>query len=102
SADAPKNRFWYFVNRFLAGVGSFLVVYAISRTSPELVQAISGVRYAIVVPGRLPDRSSTDKSGRHRSGDCGLGDFRAARRHRRAVTAAVGLTCLFSACKDCS
>jgi hypothetical protein len=39
------------VNRFLAGVGSFLVVYAISRTSPELVQAISGVRYAIVFVG---------------------------------------------------
>jgi uncharacterized membrane protein len=50
-ADVPKNRFWYFVNRFLAGVGSFLVVYAISRTSPELVQAISGVRYAIVFVG---------------------------------------------------
>src|SRR5579884_371915 len=51
SADAPKNRFWYFVNRFLAGVGSFLVVYAISRTSPELVQAISVVRYAFMFVG---------------------------------------------------
>jgi drug/metabolite transporter (DMT)-like permease len=44
----PRNRFWYFVNRFVSGVGSFLVVYAISRTHPELVSAISGVRYAVI------------------------------------------------------
>jgi drug/metabolite transporter (DMT)-like permease len=44
----PRSRFWYFVNRFVAGVGSFLVVYAISRTYPDLVSAISGVRYAII------------------------------------------------------
>lgn len=50
-AEVPKNRLWYFVNRFLAGVGSFLVIYALSRTSPELVQAISGVRYAVVFAG---------------------------------------------------
>ena len=49
----PRNRFWYFLNRFVAGVGSFLVVYAISRTHPEIVSAISGVRYAIVFLGAL-------------------------------------------------
>ena len=47
----PKNKFWYFVNRFLAGVGSFLVVFAVSRTHPSLVQAISGVRYVIIFIG---------------------------------------------------
>jgi len=46
--DAPKNRFWYFVNRFIAGVGSFLVVFAVSRSTPALVEAVSGVRYAII------------------------------------------------------
>ncbi len=49
----PSNRFWYFVNRFLSGVGSFLVVYAISRTHPEIVSAISGVRYAVIFVGAL-------------------------------------------------
>ncbi len=49
----PRSKFWYFVNRFLAGVGSFLVVYAISRTHPDLVSAISGVRYAIIFLGAL-------------------------------------------------
>lgn len=44
----PSNRFWYFVNRFLAGIGSFLVVFAVSRTNPALVEAISGVRYAVI------------------------------------------------------
>jgi drug/metabolite transporter (DMT)-like permease len=49
----PRSRFWYFVNRFVAGVGSFLVVYAISRTYPDLVAAVSGVRYAIIFLGAL-------------------------------------------------
>ena len=49
----PRSKFWYFVNRFLAGVGSFLVVFAISRTYPDLVSAISGVRYAIIFLGAL-------------------------------------------------
>ncbi|HZP22986.1 MAG TPA: DMT family transporter [Terriglobales bacterium] len=49
--DEPRNRFWYFVNRFVAGVGSFLVVYAISRTHPAMVSAISGVRYAVIFIG---------------------------------------------------
>ena len=47
----PKSRFWYVVNRFVAGVGSFLVVYAISRASPALIEAISGVRYIVVFIG---------------------------------------------------
>lgn len=47
----PRSRFWYFVNRFLAGVGAFLIVFAISRTSPSLVEAIAGVRYAVIFVG---------------------------------------------------
>jgi uncharacterized membrane protein len=46
-----RNRFWYFVNRFMAGLGSFLIFYAISLTHPAVVNAISGVRYAIVFVG---------------------------------------------------
>jgi drug/metabolite transporter (DMT)-like permease len=52
-ADTPSNRFWYFVNRFLSGVGSFLIFYAISRANPALVDSISGVRYAIIFVGAL-------------------------------------------------
>jgi hypothetical protein len=33
----PRSRFWYMVNRFSAGVGSFLVVFAVSRTRPAVV-----------------------------------------------------------------
>lgn len=51
--DEPRNRFWYFVNRFTAGVGSFLVFFAISRANPAVVDAISGVRYAIIFIGAL-------------------------------------------------
>jgi drug/metabolite transporter (DMT)-like permease len=52
SEDAPpKRKFWYMVNRFLAGIGSFLVVYAVSRANPALVEAISGVRYAVIFLG---------------------------------------------------
>ncbi len=47
----PKSRIWYFVNRFLAGVGSFLVVYAVSRANPALVDSISGVRYVVIFLG---------------------------------------------------
>jgi drug/metabolite transporter (DMT)-like permease len=47
----PRNRFWYFVNRFMAGVGSFLLFYAISRTSPALVDAITGFRYVLIFLG---------------------------------------------------
>ncbi len=46
--DDPKNRFWYFVNRFLSGLGSFLIFYSISLAHPSIVDAISGVRYVII------------------------------------------------------
>jgi len=51
--DNPRNRFWYFVNRFVSGVGSFLIFYAISLGQPALVDAISGVRYVIIFLGAL-------------------------------------------------
>jgi uncharacterized membrane protein len=51
--DNPRNRFWYFVNRFVSGVGSFLVFYAISLSHPAMVDAISGLRYAVVFLGAL-------------------------------------------------
>jgi uncharacterized membrane protein len=47
----PRSKFWYMFNRFVAGVGSFLVVFALSRAAPSLVQAISGVRYVIIFIG---------------------------------------------------
>jgi drug/metabolite transporter (DMT)-like permease len=47
----PESRFWYFVNRFMSGVGSFLVFYAISLSSPALVDAITGLRYVIIFAG---------------------------------------------------
>jgi drug/metabolite transporter (DMT)-like permease len=47
----PRSRLWYFVNRFISGVGSFLVFYAISLTSPALVSAITGLRYVIIFIG---------------------------------------------------
>lgn len=47
----PKRKFWYMFNRFLAGLGSFLVVFAISRATPAMVSAISGVRYVIIFVG---------------------------------------------------
>ena len=43
-----SSRFWYFVNRFISGVGSFLIFYAIDLAHPAVVDAISGVRYAII------------------------------------------------------
>lgn len=51
--DNPSNRFWYFVNRFLSGLGSFLIFYAISLTHPAVVSAIAGVRYVIIFAGAL-------------------------------------------------
>jgi drug/metabolite transporter (DMT)-like permease len=52
SQDAPpRSKAGYMANRFVAGVGSFLVVFAISRTSPSMVEAISGVRYVVVFLG---------------------------------------------------
>ncbi len=46
--DQPSNRFWYFVNRFVSGVGSFLIFYAISLAQPAIVDAIAGVRYVVI------------------------------------------------------
>jgi drug/metabolite transporter (DMT)-like permease len=66
----PRSRFWYFVNRFMDGVGSFLVFYAISLTNPALVDAITAVRYVIIFLGaylltRLkPDWLSENFNGR--------------------------------------
>ncbi|HWB84282.1 MAG TPA: EamA family transporter [Bryobacteraceae bacterium] len=52
SAEAlPRSKFFYFVNRFVSGVGSFLIFFAISKASPALVDAISGVRYVIIFLG---------------------------------------------------
>lgn len=47
----PRNKFWYLVNRLMAGVGSFLVVFAISRANPAIIESISGVRYAVIFVG---------------------------------------------------
>lgn len=47
----PRSETGYFINRFLAGVGSFLIAYAISKAHPALVSAISGVRYATIFVG---------------------------------------------------
>ncbi|MGA7522610.1 MAG: EamA family transporter [Acidobacteriaceae bacterium] len=44
----PRSKAGYMINRFVAGVGSFLVIFAVSRTSPSMVEAISGVRYVII------------------------------------------------------
>jgi drug/metabolite transporter (DMT)-like permease len=51
--DEARNRFWYFLNRFFSGVGSFLIFYAISLAHPAVVDSISGVRYAIIFLGAL-------------------------------------------------
>lgn len=52
SAEAPpRSKAGYMLNRFVAGVGSFLVVFAVSRTSPSMVEAISGVRYVVIFIG---------------------------------------------------
>lgn len=47
----PKSKAWYMANRFTAGVGSFLGVYAVSLTNPAVVEAISGFRYVVVFIG---------------------------------------------------
>lgn len=50
-AAEPRSRFWYFVNRFISGIGSFLIFYSISLTNPALVDAITAVRYVIIFIG---------------------------------------------------
>jgi drug/metabolite transporter (DMT)-like permease len=47
----PSSRAGYFANRFINGLGSFLVFYAISLTHPAVVNAIGGVRYAVIFVG---------------------------------------------------
>ncbi len=47
----PRSRLWYFANRFISGVGSFLTFYAISLTAPAIVDAITGLRYVIIFVG---------------------------------------------------
>jgi drug/metabolite transporter (DMT)-like permease len=47
----PRSKAGYMANRFLAGVGSFLAVFAVSRTSPSMVEAIAGVRYVVIFIG---------------------------------------------------
>ena len=48
---SPRSKTWYMVNRFMAGVGSFLIFYAVSRTSPAVVESITGLRYVLVFLG---------------------------------------------------
>jgi drug/metabolite transporter (DMT)-like permease len=48
---SPRSKELYFINRFIAGVGSFLIFLAISHASPAIVDAISGLRYVIVFIG---------------------------------------------------
>ena len=48
---SPRSRFWYMVNRFIAGVGSFLVFFAISLQIPAVVESITGIRYVIIFLG---------------------------------------------------
>ncbi len=47
----PRSKIGYFINRFVSGVGAFLVAFAISHAHPALVSAISGVRYATIFLG---------------------------------------------------
>lgn len=48
---SPRSKELYFLNRFISGVGSFLIFLAISRASPAVVDAISGLRYVLVFVG---------------------------------------------------
>ena len=68
--DEPRNRLWYFVNRFASGVGSFLIFFAISMTHPAVADTIARVRYAVIfldalllttIPGVM-ERTSADRN----------------------------------------
>ncbi len=50
-ATTPRNRFWYFVNRFVNGVGSFLIFVALSLANPAIVDSIAGIRYVVIFLG---------------------------------------------------
>ncbi|HLH17681.1 MAG TPA: hypothetical protein VKX45_10695 [Bryobacteraceae bacterium] len=47
----PSSKFWYFVNRFVNGLGAFGIYYAISLANPAEVDAISAIRYVIIFLG---------------------------------------------------
>jgi len=53
SAARPTHRLIYFSNRIIAGLASFLILYAISLEHPALVEAIGGFRYAVIFIGAL-------------------------------------------------
>jgi drug/metabolite transporter (DMT)-like permease len=48
---SPRSKTLYFINRFISGVASFLIFLAVSRTSPAIVDAISGLRYVLIFLG---------------------------------------------------
>jgi len=48
---STRSKEMYFLNRFVNGVGSFLIFVAISQASPAVVDAISGLRYVIIFAG---------------------------------------------------
>lgn len=43
-----EHRFLYLGNRLLAGIGAFLIFFAISRSNPSLVEALSGFGYVVI------------------------------------------------------
>jgi drug/metabolite transporter (DMT)-like permease len=45
---SPRSKLFYFVNRFVNGICSYLIFIAISRAHPAIVDAISGLRYVII------------------------------------------------------
>ena len=47
----PRSKELYLLNRFVNGLGSFLVFYAISLAHPAMVDAMSAVRYVIIFLG---------------------------------------------------
>lgn len=47
----PKSKELYFINRFVNGLGSFLVYYAISLANPAMVDAVSALRYVVIFVG---------------------------------------------------
>lgn len=47
----PRSKVGYMANRFVAGIGSFLVVFAVSKAAPSIVEAIAGVRYVVIFLG---------------------------------------------------
>jgi drug/metabolite transporter (DMT)-like permease len=67
---SPESKRGYFTNRFVSGVGSFLIFVAISKANPAMVDAISGLRYALVFVGaflltRIKPRLLREDFGRH-------------------------------------